>query len=134
RANAAIASDRAREISGRLQIADASSCLPGRATVTQASGTSLAVMVAKVSARDACAWVERGEALISATGFLYNSPLRTSQSSAFLSVPGTPCAYSGLEIRTPWLASSCLRNSLTAGGGVSVSRSGLKGGSCDRPE
>ncbi len=33
-----------------------------------------------------------------ATGLFRNSPLLTNQSSAFLSTPGTPCAYSGLQI------------------------------------
>lgn len=129
-----IASDRIPEISGSLQIPDASTLLLGRATVTHASGTNLAVMVVSVSVRDACACDDRGDALMSATGFSYSSPLLTSQSSAFFRVPGTPCAYSGLEMRTPLLASNCERNSLTAGGGVSVSRSGLKCGSSDRLE
>src|SRR6476660_5488444 len=71
---------------------------------------------------------------MSATGLSYSSPLLTSQSSAFFMTPGTPCAYSGLEIRTPSLASSWDRKSRTAGGGFSVSRSGLKCGSSDKPK
>src|SRR5215471_21576773 len=43
-----------------------------------------------VSVRDACANVARGEALKSATGFSYNSPLLTSQSRAFFRTPATP--------------------------------------------
>jgi hypothetical protein len=36
-----------------------------------------------------------------ATGLPGSSTLATSQSSAFLSDPGTPCAYSGLQISSP---------------------------------
>ena len=40
----------------------------------------------------------RADAFTSATGLSISSPLETSQSSAFFKTPGTPCAYSGLEI------------------------------------
>src|SRR5215831_11197593 len=43
-----------------------------------------------------------------ATGLFTNSPLPTTQSNAFLSVPGTPCAYSGLHITTAAAEFSCL--------------------------
>src|SRR5205823_14790677 len=69
-------------------------------TVIDASGMRLAVTTVSVSLSDACAWTERGDALRRATGLPYNSPLATTQSSAFFSTPGTPCAYSGLEIKT----------------------------------
>src|SRR5438034_3235690 len=72
-------------------------------TVIDASGMRLAVTTVSVSLSDACAWTERGDALRRATGLPYNSPLATTQSSAFFSTPGTPCAYSGLEIKTPSL-------------------------------
>src|SRR5207244_7055470 len=97
-------------------------------TVIDASGMRLAVITVSVSLSDACAWTERGDDLRRATGLPYNSPLATTQSSAFFSTPGTPCAYSGLEIKTPSLACSCERKSTTGGGAASLSRSGLKCG------
>ena len=39
-----------------------------------------------------------GDAFNKAIGFPINSPLDTTQSSAFLNTPGIPCAYSGQEI------------------------------------
>jgi hypothetical protein len=72
-----------------------------RGSVIDASGTTLAIITVSVSIRDARACVERGDALISATGLPYNSPLLTTQLSTFLRAPGTPWAYSGLEIKTP---------------------------------
>src|SRR5690242_18708652 len=52
-------------------------------TVIDASGMRLAVITVSVSLRDACAWIERGDALSGATGVPYDSPLATAQSSAF---------------------------------------------------
>jgi hypothetical protein len=46
-----------------------------------------------------------GDALIAATGFSFSSPEDTNQSKAFFKTPGTPKAYSGVEIITP---SACL--------------------------
>ena len=58
-------------------------------------------IVESVSIKDSCAWVARGDAFSNATGLRTNSPLPTTQSRAFFNTPGTPCAYSGLEINTP---------------------------------
>src|SRR5215813_7656182 len=104
---------------------DSSGFLSRSGTTTEASFISLTDITERVRVRDACAKVARGEALKSATGFSYNSPLATSQSRAFLRTPGTPWAYSGLEIITPADLASCERKSLTAFG-ASLSRSGLK--------
>jgi len=52
-------------------------------------------MTDNVSEREA---FTMGDAFRKATGFPTNSPLDTTQSSAFLKTPGTPCAYSGQEI------------------------------------
>src|SRR5262249_41256404 len=117
----------ALDIPGSASTPDSSNVLPSSGTVMEASSISLTDITERVRVRDACAKVARGEALKSATGFSYNSPLATSQSSAFFSTPGTPCAYSGLEIITPADLASCERKSLTAFG-ASLSRSGLKWG------
>src|SRR5262245_49678747 len=76
--------------------------------------------------------VARLEAFTRATGLSTSSPLPTTQSSAFFRTPGTPCAYSGLETKTASADRSAARNSQTGVGGVSVSRSGLNGGSWSR--
>src|SRR5215207_3004486 len=60
------------------------------------------------------------------------SPLLTTQSMAFFRAPGTPWAYSGLEIRTPSEASSWERKSMTVGGAVPASRSSRSGLKCGR--
>ncbi len=65
-----------------------------------ASSTTRADMTVRVSTSDAHACVARAEALINATGLSTNSPLPTTQSNAFFNTPGTPCAYSGLEMST----------------------------------
>jgi hypothetical protein len=83
--------------------------------VIDASGTTCADITVSVSASDAQAWVALGDALISATGFSASSPLPTTQSRAFLRTPGTPWAYSGLEITTPSAAPSWKRNLATTG-------------------
>ena len=69
-----------------------------------ASPMTRADITVKVSFNEAHACVARADALISATGLSTSSPLPTTQSSAFFMTPGTPCAYSGLEIRTASLA------------------------------
>ena len=65
--------------------------------------------------------------------FRTSSLLPTTQSSAFFRTPGTPCAYSGLDIRTASHASNAARNLVTASGALSPSRSGLKGGMSASP-
>src|SRR5262249_5086538 len=72
-----------------------------------------------------------GDAASRTTGLPSSSPLETIQSSAFLSAPGTPCAYSGVEMTTPSAARRSARSSATAGGGTapSPSRSGENIGS-----
>ena len=70
---------------------------------------------------------------MTATGLSLNSPLPTSQSSAFFSAPGTPCAYSGLEMITASHRSMAHRSAWTAGV-ISLSRtSGLNAGIGKRP-
>src|SRR5829696_1882001 len=51
---------------------------------------------------------------------------------AFFRAPGTPWAYSGLEIRTASEASSWERKSMTVGGAVPASRSSRSGLKCGR--
>jgi len=74
--------------------------LPASGTVIDASCTTYADMTDSVSANDAQAWVARADVLIKAIGLFTSSPLLTTQSSAFFNTPGTPCAYSGLDITT----------------------------------
>lgn len=59
-------------------------------------------------------------------GFCENSMEDTVQSIAFFKVPGTPIAYSGVQMSIPSASRSCLRRSATCKGGSSLSRSGLK--------
>ena len=63
------------------------------ATMTRAD------MTVKVCVSDAHAWLARADALITAIGLWISSPLPTTQSSAFFTTPGTPWAYSGLDIQ-----------------------------------
>ena len=87
-----------RENSG-LGVKPASSGVrTGSVRVTDASGMRRAAIVTKISVSCAGACVARGEVFSSATALPGNSALATSQSSAFFRHPGTPCAYSGLEI------------------------------------
>ncbi len=66
-----------------------------------------------------------GDALIADIGFSLNSPVETVQSSAFFSVPGTPYAYSGVQIITPFAVDiSCLKILIAS----FSSSPGLKGG------
>lgn len=70
-------------------------------------------MTVRVSASDAYASVARGDALTSAIGLSISSPLPTIQSNAFFNTPGTPCAYSGLEISTASARAIRRRNART---------------------
>jgi hypothetical protein len=63
--------------------------------VSDASLITRADITAIVSRSDAWACVAISEVFNMATGLSTSSPLPTSQSSAFLSDPGTPWAYSG---------------------------------------
>ena len=74
------------------------------AHVKHASGRTSADMVRSVSTSDAWACTARAERFQRPTGFPTSSPLPTTQSKAFFSVPGTPWAYSGLEITTAYRA------------------------------
>ena len=98
-----------------------------------ASAMSFADITVRVSVSEARAQIAWGDALMSATGLSTNSPARTSQSSAFFITPGTPCAYSGDEIRMPSASASWRRKFATLGGAMSPSRSGLKCGRSARP-
>jgi hypothetical protein len=73
------------------------------------------------------------EAVISAVGLLLNSLAETVQSIAFLSVPGTPCAYSGVQIITAVAVEiNCLK-AITFWETFSLLASGLKCGSSAIP-
>jgi len=98
------------------------------AHVKHASGRTSADIVRSVSTSDAWACTARAERFQRPTGFPTSSPLPTTQSKAFFSVPGTPWAYSGLEITTAAAAFTCARKAITSAGPESVSRSGLKWG------
>src|SRR6516225_3053661 len=98
------------------------------AHVKHASGRTRADIVRSVSTSDAWACTARAERFQRPTGFPISSPLPTTQSKAFFSVPGTPWAYSGLEITTAAAAFTCARKLITAAGPESISRSGLKWG------
>ncbi len=67
-----------------------------------------------------------GAALITATGLSYSSPVPTSQSSAFLSEPGMPPAYSGVAMTMASARVTAARSEATGG---PPSSSGLKWGS-----
>ena len=94
-----------------------------------ASRITRADITESVSTSDLQARVARLEAFRRATGLSTSSPLPTTQSSAFFRTPGTPCAYSGLDSKTASADLRAARNAATGIGGVSVSRSGLNGGS-----
>ena len=70
------------------------------AHVKHASGRTSADIFRSVSTSDAWACTARAERFQRPTGFPTSSPLPTIQSKAFFSVPGTPWAYSGLDITT----------------------------------
>lgn len=93
------------------------------------AGVTRASITVSVSSSERCAFSPSDDAVISATGLLENSQDDTVQSIAFFNVPGTPIAYSGVQISMPSALRSCWRRWVTASGGVSVSRSGLKCGS-----
>jgi hypothetical protein len=93
-----------------------------------ASAMSLPDITVTVSASDAYASVARGDVFTSAIGFAISSPLPTIQSSAFFNTPGTPCAYSGLEISTASASAHRRRNVRTTSGASRSSISGLNAG------
>src|SRR5262249_28598501 len=134
-ASAAIAARMGPARSGSDTIPASSSFLPDSGTAIDASGTTRAAIVRSVSASWACAWSDRGEALTRAIGLSLSTVVDTSQSSRFFIDPGTPWAYSGLQIMTASAAPTRARRSATAGGGAapSPSRSGLKWGRWPMP-
>jgi hypothetical protein len=72
---------------------------PSNGKLMHADSTIPADIVLSVSRSARSAWCARGDALSTATGLSTNGSKLTSQSSAFLMVPVTPCAYSGLAIK-----------------------------------
>jgi hypothetical protein len=72
-----------------------------------------------------------GEALIAATGLSFSSPVETIQSRAFFRTPGTPKAYSGVQIMTASDFYTFSRKTLTTI--LSSSKPGLKCGNFSRP-
>ncbi len=102
---------------------------------TDAASTTVADMVRSVSMSEAWAMWARVVAFTTATGSPGTSGPLTSQSSAFFSAPGTPWAYSGLQITNASAPAMAARHRATAGGGVapSPSRSGLNAGRSARP-
>src|SRR6185437_12361378 len=68
----------------------------GTSIVAHASPTIDADIVDRISSSWARAYAARDDAITTATGFPGNSSEPTSQSSAFLNDPGSPCAYSGV--------------------------------------
>ncbi len=95
------------------------------------SAVIFASIISSVPKSELCAFSPDNEAVISATGFLENSIDETVQSIAFFNVPGTPIAYSGVQINIPSASRSCLRKSVTCSGIFSLSKSGLKCGKSD---
>ena len=80
-----------------------------------ASSSTRADSMVSVSASDACARSPPARAAFKrSTGLSMNSPLETVQSRAFLNEPGTPWAYSGLEMTKPSAARSWSRKVPTA--------------------
>ena len=125
---AAVRFARALSSKARLDVScttsSTSKFLPFSGIVMHASVTIRASIVLMVSIRAAWAIVARPDAFKQATGFCMNSPLATTQSRAFLITPVTPCAYSGLAIRTASVRRSAARNAATSPSSVS-SLSGL---------
>lgn len=70
---------------------------------------------------------------MSAVGFFENSHEETVQSIAFFNDPGTPIAYSGVQMRIASAERSSPLNCVIVSGGVGCSRSGLKWGSDAMP-
>ena len=75
--------------------------------------TILAPNAVNVNNNDSCAFSPEVEAVITATGLLPKSSEETVQSRAFLRTPGTPKAYSGVQIRTVSALRIWRRQSLT---------------------
>src|SRR4051812_3889792 len=93
----------------------------------RADVTNRMLIVRNTSESGACVCAAPlGEALIKRTGLWIGSTAETSQSSAFLSEPGMPCAYSGVAITSPSTAPMAARSAATGSGSGSTSRSGLK--------
>lgn len=63
--------------------------------------TSRASITFKVSSKAACPNRPSVDAVMSTVGFPLNSHDATVQSMAFFKLPGTPCAYSGVQMITP---------------------------------
>jgi hypothetical protein len=124
-ANATIAACSTLEISGPEAIAAESRFLPSRGTQIDASGIIRPFITVTISVKEAIACVARGDAFSNAIGLPTNS-------EAFFNTPGTPCAYSGVEINNPSGHRSCDLRSVTEGGWVN-SRSGLKCGKFPSP-
>lgn len=129
---AASAACKTGAISGWTEIPASSRVFGRMRTATDASSTNRVSIVIRVSRSCAWACVAHGAALSRATGLPLSSPLPTTQSSAFLRTPETPCAYSGLLIRIPSAWTSRRRKSRTAGMSA-LSWSGLNGGRSGRP-
>lgn len=89
-------------------------------------------MTETVSRRDSCACVARGEALSKAIDLWTKDSLPTIQSSAFFMALVTPCAYSGLAIRSASDARIWVLRSATEGGSE-ASISGLNNGRLPSP-
>lgn len=126
-ANATIAACSTVEISGWEAIAAESRFLPWRDTQIDASGIIRPFITVTISVKEAISCVARGDASSNAIGLPTNSDPLTNQSKAFFNTPGTPCAYSGVEINNPSGHRSCDLRSVTEGGWVN-SRAGLNCG------
>lgn len=98
----------------------------------ESSGVS-ASRIRKVSTRESCAFCPDVDAVIKATGLCESSMDETVQSIIFFNVPGTPIAYSGVQIKIPSASLNCLLRVEMVFGGFSLSRSGLKCGISDKP-
>ena len=130
--NSVIAVARSCASSGSPATPKASRFLPIKGILSDASSTTRADITLIVSVQrrlgkscsrrrvEQCDWLST------------SSPLPTIQSSAFLSAPGTPSAYSGLLISTP--SDPLIRvRKLTTVAGSDPSKSGLKCGSSASP-
>lgn len=124
------ASRKTHDSSSLATMACASVLLLPSAITIDAASTTFVIITDNVSFKELRAYVPCGDARSKATSFFINSPLLTTQSSAFFRQPGTPCTYSGLQISTPSHSRKTARKRCTAS--ISSPRSGLKCGKSPR--
>src|SRR5215831_7708536 len=96
-------------------------------TTCELSGISHSITLS-VSIKLACPLKPCEDAVINATGLCEKAIEETVQSIAFFNVPGTPIAYSGVQMSTPSASLIFFRNNTTSFGTSSLSKSGLKWG------